>query len=112
VNEVCEQCDRPREREHERLQGSGDGEDPKTDGYGANAGAGSDYRRVNPTVGMPVVVVMVATFVRSDRQPDVTVRAVVVMRMGPGSVPVGKRAVHGGERRPTSSRSVASPRGR
>ena len=76
------------------MQSCCDGEHTKTDRDGLDAFAGTDDRTVDLAVRVAVLMaVMVGTVVRTDRQSNVSVRAVMVVLMRTRAVPVRQRAV-------------------
>ena len=105
AHQVGEERHRPGDDEHHALQHRGDCEHAEADRDRLHSGAGADDRRVDQTVGVPVLggilVVVVRVVVvgrvataRPHREGEVTVRAVVVVLVLPRPVPVGQRSVH------------------
>lgn len=97
VDQVGKQRDRVRSGEDDRLQGRSPGEDGKTPGNGANPFTRTNDGRVDPSMCMPVIVVVMAVvgrLVRPKWEARVAVRPVVMVFVGPQSMTMFERAVH------------------
>ena len=109
VNQVGEQCDRPRQGEHKNLQRGRHTEDGEAPKHSAHTVTGAHDRRVDAsmrisvpmTMTMTMIVVMCAIPVvphrslnRADRQTNVTMRTVRVMFVLPEPMSVSDRMMH------------------
>ena len=108
VDQVGEERNRTGQQEHDGLEDRGDAENREADGDRTYAGARSDDRTVDGTVGVRVpvivilivvvivivIVIVIAVVARLEDQARVAMRSVVVVLMGPGAVPVCPRPVH------------------
>jgi hypothetical protein len=94
VDQVREQRDRSRRDEHDRLHRGRDRQDQQAPRDDLDAIARSDDLGIHQAVRVAMVVVVVGGLGRREREPGVTVSAVVVMVVCPEAVTMFERPVH------------------